>query len=650
MGREYALLLVATAIALVAAYLLLQQPAGPGTTTAAPPPTPAQPTAPTPSQTPTPTATPTTAAPPPTTPAQTPKPTQTATPTAPQTPTATPTPATAAAPRFEVSIKAEDVETRRLPVNVTYWVFVKNVGNATGRVVLAGRVYELRPGETVNATRTLTVESAGTYNIAEVVETEAGNITARGAVSVRYYAPILVAEPVEINVTKIPATVEVEVAVRNVGNDTAVVSGIEIKPGDSRALLARLNITAAGAYRLRLDGVEVPVVVRYLLARVEVRPLVEEVEALPGEVVEVPLEVKNTGNATAIVQVAGEELMLRPGKGRTARYPLKAEKAGFYKLEVKAGDVPFVAEVKVSIIKYSVQISLIAPVSKAGLMERIQMEDTIEVKGSEVEIIWQPIINTNATRRALTFNVDGVLVVAEPGKPTYLPERRVKASVPGDVELSVAVNGTVYTLRLHVRLLPPTLVGEITEVRYTDRQTRRASLKCGPNSFTVEVYEVEASVNYREGKFSGRTYADLPYFGKRNVYFSGEFNSAGGKAELTIEGVGEVLVEFALNPLRVTKAALKDGRAVPCELPAELLPRILEQPTRISARLDDAARALIGMFRGFGDWAEVREVRQGGVVILATSWGDAEMRVGDNTITIRAEKLIADIYGSFRLQ
>jgi hypothetical protein len=126
--------LIALGIALIFAYLALQQPPAPpggAATTSA--------TAPT-------ATTATATSQPPTSTAEKPETkTQTATPTS----TAQP-PRVAYAPSIEVAVEAPGViNTTRLPIYINYTIVVKNSGNGTGVVLLGNAMYRIAPGQVV---------------------------------------------------------------------------------------------------------------------------------------------------------------------------------------------------------------------------------------------------------------------------------------------------------------------------------------------------------------------------------------------------------------------------------------------------------------------------------------------------------------------
>jgi hypothetical protein len=239
--------LIALGIALIVAYLALQQPpAPPGGAATTPATTPTATTATATSQ-------------PPTTTAEKPETkTQTATPTS----TAQP-PRVVYAPSIEVAVEAPGViNTTRLPIYINYTIVVKNSGNGTGVAVVGGVPYEVAPGQVVRIAVNKTVWWAGEHSVEAVVN---GTRHVK-AVRVYYYAPRLQAEPVYINATKLPANLTVTARVSNLGNLTAWVGGVAVAPGETKAINTTISVEAAGSYVVEMGGVEVPVTVRYYAA------------------------------------------------------------------------------------------------------------------------------------------------------------------------------------------------------------------------------------------------------------------------------------------------------------------------------------------------------------------------------------------------
>jgi len=226
--------LIALGIALIVAYLALQQP-----------PTPPGGAATTHATTPTTTKATATSQPPTTTAEKPETKTQTATPTS----TAQP-PRVVYAPSIEVAVEAPGViNTTRLPIYINYTIVIKNSGNGTGVAVVGGVPYEVAPGQVVRIAANKTAEWAGEHSVEAVVN---GTRHVK-AVRVYYYAPRLQAEPVYINATKLPANLTVTVRVSNLGNLTAWVGGVAVAPGETKAINMTISVEAAGFLR-RGDG------------------------------------------------------------------------------------------------------------------------------------------------------------------------------------------------------------------------------------------------------------------------------------------------------------------------------------------------------------------------------------------------------------
>jgi hypothetical protein len=555
-------------------------------------------------------------------------------------------------PKLKAWLAASDVNTTQLPTEVAYKVVVENVGNAATEVTLFNKTYVVKPGESVSIERRLKVYTAGRHKISEKV----GNYTLEKEIYVWYYTPLLKAEPLTINVTEIPKLVNITVAVSNVGNATGYIDGLEIRPGQRVYINATVNVTKAGRYTVNIRNLEVEVNVRYLRAQIEVETPVKEVEALPGEKIAVPIVVKNSGNATDTVQVGGDTYSVAPGEEKTLWFGLVANRSGTYRLNIRSRDVQYDIEVKILLVTYRVQIALLAPIQKSGYMETTREEATIEVRDPDVEIVWQPIIYTNATRRVLTLVVDGNAVRVEPGKPTYIPERKVKVSgisytAPSTAELKTEINGTIYTLTLRIKLVPPTLsIQDVEKIEFRDTRVVNTKIKCTrpvQHEELVTLYELYANIDYNAGTFSGN--AKIYLLGKTGyAYFNGIFNTQSGKAEIDLQqfDLPSLVVEFTVDPITVTKVTLKSGEEVQCQYPVELLPRVFKKPLMGPTRLDTAAVLIIKILSASDVHAE--QVTRD-TVVLRDDWGNRiTVKVYDNRIEIKGA-VEGTIYGRFVL-
>ena len=646
--------ILAAALALVALYYALQ-----------PPPPPPQPTTPTAPEAATP---PTTQTPgtPPTTPPITTGPT-TATPPGTTTPTPTQTPATptetprrlAGRPAFRVEIHAPKVvNVTALPTRVNYTVVVKNVGNATGTVELGGVKYTVEPGQAVAINKSLEVYAAGEYAISEA----AGNATATAVIKVLYYAPALEALPAEVNVTELPTEVEVAITVVNRGNATGYIEGREVPPGGEVKIYKKMRIDHAGVYAISVANLTATVKVVYLKADIRAEPLETYFEALPGETIAVPIRLYNAGNGTATAKIGQATYTLAPGEEKRVNYTIRVDKGGIYTIEVEAPKAKYKLDVEVKVVTYRVAIEIKSPTTMGVYMENTAVTRTIEVDGP-VKIRWRPVIYTNATKRAITFTVDGKAVTVKPGQPAELEERTTDApQPPSTVDLTVDINGTRYKLTIQLAKKLPTLtVKDITKIEFRDTRPAEAKISCSRPvrvEVFVKVLEVWATVDFTRGTFRGGAKAYI--LGKTDtVDIEGTFG--GGRGTAKISGLKKfdplnpllpdyVTVEFTITStgVRIEKVKKPDGSEVSCRFPEQLLPQVLRKPT-ISNRIDLAAKAIVDLFaKGPSDYAKPKAVEGNKVVLEDNAGNTITVVIGQNLIVISGA-LEAEIYGDFAL-
>jgi len=292
-------------------------------------------------------------------------------------------------------------------------------------------------------------------------------------------------------------------------------------------------------------------------------------------------------------------------------------------------------------------------------MESTVTARTIEVDGP-VEIRWRPVIYTDATRRAITFIVDGKAVTVKPGQPAELEERTTAAPPPpSTVDLTVDINGTTYRLTIRlVRKLPTLTVKDITKIEFRDTRPVEAKISCSRPvrvEVFVKVLEVWATVDFARGTFSGGAKAYM--LGKTDtVDIEGTFG--GGKGTAKISGLKKfdpllpdyVTVEFTITStgVRIEKVRKPDGSEVSCSFPEQLLPQVLRKPT-ISNRIDLAVKTIIDLFaKGPGDYTTPKTIEGNKIVLEDNAGRTITVVVSQNLIEVSGA-LEAKIYGTFSL-
>jgi hypothetical protein len=609
--------LIALGIALIVAYLALQQPpAPPGGVATTPVATPTATTATATSQ-------------PPTTTAEKPETkTQTATPTS----TAQP-PRVVYAPSIEVAVEAPGViNTTRLPIYINYTIVVKNSGNGTGVVVVGGVPYEVAPGQVVRIAENKTVWWAGEHSVEAVVN---GTRHVK-AVRVYYYAPRLQAEPVYINATKLPANLTVTVRVSNLGNLTAWVGGVAVAPGETKAINTTISVEAAGSYVVEMGGVEVPVTVRYYAAgfdwRVGGPP---EVEALPGETYAAWLWIKNTGNATATLSVDGRSVALAPGEELNITKTVTVGAAGVYNVEFRvAGSLNATLRhaIRVKVVAPKVEIVLWSPEVRRGWPPPNGTDYAwLSAVNKTVALTWGYIITTNATRRTVALAVEG------PGGVDYYrlapggaasKNYTETVQVPGEKTLEVRVNSTTYKLKVSLTLTPPKItVKDISRIEFTDsRSLLGLKLRCGVVETTLDILRVTGTLTYTP---TGRAVSGQITVKLIDTYtgdYSGKIEGGSGSLSLNVAG-HNIYVEFTTSPLKVTRV-LVDGAPYSCDVPTALVPPILyrEKPTATDEPATQYVFRLLSAFAR-GDSDKPQSITWNGEYVEAVDRGGKTLRV-----------------------
>ena len=614
--------LIALGIALIVAYLALQQP-----------PTPPSDATTTPATTPTAT-TATATSQPPTTTAEKP---ETKTQTATTTSTAQP-PRVVYAPSIEVAVEAPGViNTTRLPIYINYTIVVKNSGNGTGVAVVGGVPYEVAPGQVVRIAANKTAWWAGEHSVEAVVN---GTRHVK-AVRVYYYAPRLQAEPVYINATKLPANLTVTVSVSNLGNLTAWVGGVAVAPGETKAINMTISVEAAGSYVVKMNGVEVPVTVRYYAAAFDWRVGgVSEVEALPGETYAAWLWIKNTGNATASLSIDGRAFALAPGEELNITKTVTVGAAGTYNVEFRvAGSLNATLRntIQVKVVAPKVQIVLWSPEVRRGWPPPNGTDSTsLSAVSKTVALAWGYVITTNATRRAVALAVEG------PGGVDYYKLAPGGAAsknytetvqVPGEKTLEIRVNSTTYTLKVSLTLTPPKVtVKDISRIEFTDsRRLLGLQLSCRSGSvaasISLDIVRVTGTLTYTP---TGRAVSGQITVNSAGGTYTGDYSGKieGGSGSLSLNAAGHnIYVEFTTSPLTITKV-LVDGTPYSCDVPTALVPPIFykEKPTATDEPATQYVFRLLSAFAR-GDSDKPQSITWNGEYVEAVDKGGNTLRV-----------------------
>lgn len=540
-------------------------------------------------------------------------------------------------PAIEVEIEAPTaVNTTKLPIYLNYTIVIRNRGNGTGVVLRGDETYVIAPGQVVRIAANKTAWWAGEHSVEAVVN---GTRYAK-AVRVYYYAPRLQAEPVYINATKLPANLTVTVRVSNLGNLTAWVGGVAVAPGETKAINTTITVEAAGAYVVEIDGVEVPVVVRYYAAGFDWRvggP--SEVEALPGETYAAWLWIKNTGNATATLSIDGRAFALAPGEAVNTTKTITVGAAGTYNVEFRvAGSLNATLRhtIQVKVVAPKVEIVLWSPEVKRSWPPPNGTDPTsLSVVSKTVALTWGYVITTNATRRTVALAVEG------PGGVDYYRLAPGAAAsknytetvqVPGEKTLEVKVNSTTYRLKVYLTLTPPKItVKDISRIEFTDgRRLLGLQLKCrskdGEVSPTFDILRVTGTLTYTP---TGRAVSGQITVKSVDTYtgdYSGKIEGGSGSLSLNVIG-RRIDVEFDTSPLKITKV-LVDGTPYSCAVPIELVPPILykEKPTAVDVPATQYVSSLLSAFAR-GDSDKPQSVEWNGEYVEAVDKGGNTLRV-----------------------
>ncbi len=541
-------------------------------------------------------------------------------------------------PDIKVEIEAPTaVNTTKLPIYLNYTIVIRNRGNGTGVVLLGDETYIIAPGQEVRKAENKTVWWAGEHSVEAVVN---GTSYAK-AVKVYYYAPRLQAEPVYINATKLPANLTVTVRVSNLGNLTAWVGGVAVAPGETKAINTTISVVAAGTYVVEMDGVEVPVTVRYYVAAFDWRvggP--SEVEALPGETYAAWLWIKNTGNATATLSIDGRSFALAPGEELNITKTITVGVAGVYNVEFRvAGSLNATLRhaIRVKVVAPKVEIVLWSPEVRRGWPPPNGTDSTsLSAVSKTVALRWGYIITTNATKRTVA------LAVAGPGGVDYYrlapgaaasKNYTETAQAPGEKTLEVKVNSTTYRLKVYLTLTPPRItVRDISRIEFTDsRRLLGLKLSCRSGSVEVsivlDIVKVTGTLTYTP---TGRAVSGQITVNSAGGTYTGDYKGTieGGKGSLSLNVIGHRIdVEFDTSPLKITKV-LVDGTPYSCNVPTELVPPILykEKPTAVDVPATQYVSSFLSVFAR-GDSDRPWSVEWNGEYVEAVDRGGNTLRV-----------------------
>jgi hypothetical protein len=553
------------------------------------------------------------------------------------TPTAQP-PRVVYVPAIEVEIEAPTaVNTTKLPIYLNYTIVIRNRGNGTGVVLLGDETYVIAPGQVVRKAENKTVWWAGEHSVEAVVN----GTRYTKAVRVYYYAPRLQAEPVYINATKLPANLTVTVKVSNLGNLTAWVGGVAVAPGETKAINTTISVEAAGSYVVEIDGVEVPVTVRYYAAAFDWRvggP--SEVEALPGETYAAWLWIKNTGNATASLSIDGRAFALAPGEALNTTKTITVGAAGVYNVEFRVTgslNATLRHTIQVKVVAPKVEIVLWSPEVRRSWPPPNGTDSTsLSAVSKTAALTWGYIITTNATKRAVALAVEG------PGGVDYYRLAPGAAAsknytetvqVPGEKTLEVRVNSTTYKLKVSLTLTPPRItVKDISRIEFTDNR-RLLGLKLSCRSGSVEVsivldiVRVTGTLTYTP---TGRAVSGQITVNSAGGTYTGDYKGSieGGKGSLSLNVMGRRIdVEFDTSPLKITRV-LVDGTPYSCNVPTELVPPILykEKPTAVDEPATQYVSSLLSAFAR-GDSDKPQSITWNGEYVEAVDKGGNTLRV-----------------------
>jgi len=559
-------------------------------------------------------------------------------------------------PRLNVEFNMPTkLNTSRLPIEVSYGIVLTNTGDQDTYVYMNDEIVAVPAGRTVVINKTLTIAAAGSYAV-KVTLPNGTQITHR--LSVFYFTPRLEARPVEIEVNELPTQLIINVTLLNTGNYTAHLNNMEVKPGEAAMIKIPLHISTAGTHYVEIDGIRIPVTVVYRRTLVVAEILTTEIEALPGEEVEIPIAFKNIGNATAEVQIAGEKISIDPNASRIYRYRLKAEKSGPHIIEFSIGKTIYRQKVTIKIITVNVLFYIEKPLRDAL---RPGTTATIELTNRHAQIAWRPAIYTNAASRIVSVEVDGRVFQIKPRQEIELDTRVIDVQVPGKAHLQIAVNNTIYTATIELRPKPPTVqIRDISKIEVKDsRAVYALKISCTrpiQKDFRVDILGVDIYVEFgAETTFSGTITIEGEARGRATL--RGRVAGGEGWANFSniyipaIGGAVAVNVKFRTNPLQILEAKIPNAPVeVQCAYPLELIPKYLDKITG-TYRLDVLAVTLVNMLaKSSTDYVNIyRSVEYDGEKI--TLYDNAGRRItvalGERRIEITGEGLTAKIHAEY---
>lgn len=472
-------------------------------------------------------------------------------------------------PDIVVELATAIVNATRLPTNATLTFVVINKGDAEGLVYVNNTRIFLKPNEEARLNLTIIVARAGVNQVLLYI-----NGTPKlYQFEALYFTPLLVAEPVVVRTYELPAEIAVNVVIRNLGNYTGYVGGVEIPPGGNATLAVVLNITAAGQYEVDAYGVPVEVYVQYLATGYSVRAYSPEAEIVPGEAVPVAFYLKNTENATETLVVNGTALRLAPGEGVWLNYTVSAY--GKRSVALIINGTTWRWALNVSVVALKVLLEIGGGVYNPALTRQI----VIESNTSAVPYTW--LISTNATGRTVVVVVGGAAYAVPPGGVVRV-NGTLQAKLNDWNAVSAQINGTTYSVQVYVQLEPPTLyVAGITGMSFTDSREYTQQASCsgtpiGTITFTAMVYSMSGVVSYSGGTitFSGSISVYIDKLGQ-TVTASYNGSSTNGVGQVTAwVGLHVIVVKFSGG---VVTSVVVDGQEVSCAASIIPIPAFMYQ-------------------------------------------------------------------------
>lgn len=524
-------------------------------------------------------------------------------------------------PNITVELVTTEVNTTKLPANFTLAFLVVNKGDAKGVVYINGTELVLGPGEEARVNFTTTIRHADLNQVLLYVNGTPSQYWIRAY----YFTPLFVAEPITIRTYKLPIEVVVNVTIKNVGNYTGSVGGLEIPPGGNATVAIPLNVTAAGRYEAEAYGVPVEIYVEYLITGYSVYIWSPPVEVVPGEAVPVAFYVRNAGNATEMLVVNGTALRLAPGEGRWLNYTVPAYSRRPVALVVNGTTWRWALNVSAIALRVLLEIG--------GGIYNPATTPQIVVESSTAAIPYTWLISTNATHRTVVVTVGGAAYAIPPGGTAQI-NGTLQAKLNAWNTVSVQINGTTYSVQAYVQLKPPVLsVADITGMSFTDTRTYTQQVSCetsgGAIVFTATVYSMSGTVSYSGGTitFSGSIEVYVDKLGQ-TVTASYSGSSTNGVGQVTAHaGSHTIVVEFSGSTIT---SVTVDGQEVSCTTSIIPIPAFMYQkPPTGTIDAVSFAEQIADLFAKGGSEYIANAYYDGQRVVLVDGEGHAMTYSGD---------------------